>query len=133
VVEVLASVAARAAAPPPAPPAPPGPLDTGANAAADREYVPYKEFAKLKRENRKNNVRTSRKEIGRSIGNCDDPADEVPPLGGAVQDDSMKPRVESAYGFSTRSCNMMDRFQTLLSISTCAATAGRGRPGGRAV
>ena len=43
----------------------------------------YKEFAKLKRENRKNNVRTSRKEIGRSIGNCDDPADEVPPLGAA--------------------------------------------------
>ena len=43
-------------------------------------------------------------------------------LGEAVQVDSIKTRVESAPGFSARNSNVMNRFQTLLSNSTCAAT-----------
>jgi len=50
-------------------------------------------------------------------------------LGRAVQVDGIKTRFESAYGFSAGRNNMMNRFQTLLSRSTCAATAGR-QPGG---
>ena len=41
--------------------------------------------------------------------------------------DSIKTRVESAHGFSALSYNMMERFRTLLSISTCAATAWQHR------
>jgi hypothetical protein len=48
-------------------------------------------------------------------------------LGMAVQVDPIKPRVETAYFFSASSFNLMNRFQTLLSISTCAATPGVAR------
>ena len=41
--------------------------------------------------------------------------------GRAVQFDSNKTRVESAYGFSAGSYHMMNCSQILLSISTCAA------------
>ena len=40
-----------------------------------------------------------------------------------MQVDSIKCHVEGAYGFSTGSYNMMHRLQTLVVISTCAATA----------
>jgi len=52
-VEVLSSVCEAARASPPGPPPPPDPLGTGKDAAPDRTYIPYKEFAKLKRERRK--------------------------------------------------------------------------------
>jgi len=39
-----------------------------------------------------------------------------------MQVDPIKPFVESAYGFSDWNYNMINRFQALLSISTCAAT-----------
>ena len=45
--------------------------------------------------------------------------------GRAVQLDSIKIPVESAPGFSAFNSNVMNRFQTLLSISTCAATIRR--------
>jgi hypothetical protein len=45
-------------------------------------------------------------------------------LGGPVQVANIESRVESAYAVSACSYNMMSRFQTLVSISTCAATAG---------
>jgi len=55
--------------------------------------------------------------------------------GRAVHVDTIKTHVESASGFSASSYNMMNSFQTLLSISTCA-TAPREMDGamqGRAV
>ena len=49
--------------------------------------------------------------------------------GWAVQVDSFKPVLLKAPMVSAlESYNMMSRFQTLLSISTCAATARRGVP-----
>jgi hypothetical protein len=47
---------------------------------------------------------------------------------GAVQVDSINIRVESANGFSAWNWNMTNRYQTLLSISACAAAAGAGGP-----
>jgi hypothetical protein len=44
---------------------------------------------------------------------------------GAVLVDSIRTRVESAYGFSASHYNVMNRFQTLLANSTCAATTCR--------
>jgi len=41
--------------------------------------------------------------------------------GRAVQVDGINTRVESACGFSARNYNIINCFQTLLSISTCAA------------
>ena len=43
--------------------------------------------------------------------------------GGAVQVDSIKTRVESACDFSALNWNIINCFQVLLLISTCAATA----------
>jgi len=45
--------------------------------------------------------------------------------GRVVQVDSIKIRVESAYGFGACRHNMMKRFQNLLSDSTCVATQRR--------
>jgi hypothetical protein len=46
--------------------------------------------------------------------------------GKAVQVDGIKPRVESAYGFSALNWNIINCFQRLLSVSTCAATTRQG-------
>jgi uncharacterized protein (DUF2132 family) len=53
--------------------------------------------------------------------------------GRAVHVDRIKTRVESGYGFSALNSDIINCFQRLLSISTCAATArlshaARARP-----
>jgi hypothetical protein len=45
-------------------------------------------------------------------------------LGRAVQVDSINTSVESAYGFSACNWSIINCFQRLLSVSTCAATPG---------
>jgi len=47
---------------------------------------------------------------------------QVARLGGAVQVDSVKTCVQSVPSLSARNLNVMQRYQTVLSISSCAAT-----------
>ncbi len=58
IAEVLASVATRASEPPPDDgPRAPDPLGTGAAAAADRKYIPYRDFRKAKKERKRADAR----------------------------------------------------------------------------
>ena len=58
IAEVLASVATRASEPPPDDgPRAPDPLGTGADAAADRKYIPYRDFRKARKERKRADAR----------------------------------------------------------------------------
>ena len=58
IAEVLASVATRASEPPPDDgPKAPDPLGTGADAAADRKYIPYRDFRKGEKERKRADAR----------------------------------------------------------------------------
>ena len=58
IAEVLASVASRAAEPPPDDgPKAADPLGTGAAAAADRQYIPHRDFRKLQKERKRNKAK----------------------------------------------------------------------------